>query len=195
MSVGRPREFCVETVIEAAIRQFWRKGYEATSVQELLHAMKLSKSSFYQTFVSKKGLFQRCVNYYRDDLCQQLQARLEQSTSGRSFIESTFYSCAEEASKPGAKYGCLIMNTASELAQMDPAIGKLVFDGKEKITEVFLLAIQRGQEEGDISRCRDPNVLAHYLLCSMSGLNTMLKGGDDEKTLKDIVSVVLNSLD
>jgi len=195
MSVGRPREFDLETVLDAAMREFWRTGYEATSLQDLLSVMRLSKSSFYQTFESKKALFQRCVNYYRDDLCARMKTRLMESPSGRKFIEDIFYARASEAAKPGKKQGCLISNTANELAQRDPVIAKLVFEGKEQIAEAFLYAVKRGQEEGEIAQEKNPEVLAHYLLSSLSGLNTMLKGGDDEKTLKDIVSVVLSALD
>jgi len=79
MSVGRPREFDLETVLESAMCAFWRRVYEATSLQDLLSVMKLSKSSFYQIFESKKSLFQRCVNYYHDDLCNRMKFFVERS--------------------------------------------------------------------------------------------------------------------
>ena len=57
MTTGRPRQFNEEQALEAAMEQFWAVGYEATSLQDLLRVMKLSKSSLYQTFGSKHDLF------------------------------------------------------------------------------------------------------------------------------------------
>jgi len=142
MSLGRPRGFNLETVLESAMCFFWRRGYEATSLQDLLSVMKLSKSSFYQIFESKKNLFQRCVNYYRDDLCNRMKTRLADSTFGRAFIEDTFYARASEAAKPGEKQGCLISNAANEFAQRDPVIANLVFEGKDKNSGIFSLRRQ-----------------------------------------------------
>lgn len=56
---------------------FWRQGYEATSLQDLLREMRLSKSSFYQAFGSKHALFGRCIDHYRDSLARGMQQQLE----------------------------------------------------------------------------------------------------------------------
>ncbi len=61
MSIGRPLQFDPEQVLDAAMQVFWASGYDATSLQDLLQAMRLSKSSFYQTFGSKQQLFERCL--------------------------------------------------------------------------------------------------------------------------------------
>jgi len=177
------------------MQYFWIHGYESTSLQDLLEVMRLSKSSFYQTFGSKHKLFQRCINHYQDSLRSSMLSDLDQSDSARDFIESAFFSVADEAGKPGDKQGCLLMNTASEFAQRDPVVARLVSTGTEKLNKVFLTAVKRAQQEGDISPENDSQALANYLISSMSGLKTMVKAGMNKKTTKDVVELTLKALD
>ena len=176
------------------MQYFWFHGYEATSLHDLLSVMHLSKSSFYQTFGSKHELFQRCINHYQDALRDNMMTQLNQSRSGREFIERAFFSVADDAGKSAGKQGCLLMNTASEFAQRDAMIASLVTKGTDKLHTVFLTAIKRAQKEGDIPADSNPRALASYLMSSMSGLKTMVKAGMDKKTTKDIVKITLNAL-
>lgn len=195
MNPGRPREFDTEQALEAAMRQFWRRGYTATSLQDLLNTMQISKSSFYQTFDSKHTLFQRCIEHYRYGLENDMLKHLQESPSARQFLQSTFQSIGSSKQQNKPQHGCLIMNTASEFAQSDPTIAKLVRSGTQKIRAVFLHAVKRAQQEGDIPADKDPGALASYLVSSMGGLRNMAKAGADKKTLREIVKITLNSLD
>ena len=75
---------------------FWRQGYEASSLQDLISAMGLSKSSFYQSFESKQALFKRCIKFYRQGLVDELQGKLSKSDSGKAFIQTLFHDVAKE---------------------------------------------------------------------------------------------------
>ncbi len=121
--------------------------------------------------------------------------QLEQAKTGRGFIEDTFRALAGGAGSPEARKGCLLWNTAVEFGQRDPKIGKLVTNGMNRFVNVLAAAIKRAQEEGNIPRAKDTRVLANYLLSSMSGLRTMLKGGLDERRAKEIVRLILRALD
>jgi len=194
MNAGRPREFDTEQALEAAMRQFWQRGYTATSLQDLLNTMHISKSSFYQTFDSKHVLFQRCIEHYCRNLENDMLNHLQQSPTARQFLESTFQSIGNDKQQTGAQHGCLIMNTASEFAQTDPTIAELVRSGTKKMRAVFMRAIKRAQKEGDIPADKSPSALASYLVSSMGGLRNMAKAGADRKTLKEIIKITLNAL-
>jgi len=195
MSIGRPREFDTEQVLDAAMQHFWRKGYEFTSLQNLLDVMHLSKSSFYQTYQSKHILFQQCIANYGNVMAENMMRQLKQSNSARQFIEDTFNEQINNAGKQGNKYGCLIMNTASEFEQRDPVIAGLVVKASNKFTNVFSIAIKCAQEEGGISSKKDPQILANYLVSSLSGLKTMVKAGMSKKSIKSITEVILSVFD
>lgn len=173
---------------------FWAQGYEATSMQDLLQATNLSKSSLYQTFGSKQELFARCFKHYCRWRAARMRERLARSDSGWCFIEETFRSVAEGADTGLEGRGCLLMNTASEFGQRDPLVAELVASGIACFAEVFREAITRAQVEGAIAPEREPQALADYLVASMSGLRTMVKAGMGRARVEEVVKGVLRGL-
>ena len=195
MSIGRPLEFDPDRAVGQAMQVFWSRGYESTSLRHLLGAMNLSKSSLYQAFGSKEQLFDRCVKRYLDDVAGRMLEQLHRAKSGRAFIEDTFRGLAAEVGGSNAEKGCLLWNSAAEFGQREAKIGDLISNGIDRFVDVFTAAVKRAQEEGDIGTARSPRALATYLLSSMGGLRTMLKGGLDERRAKEIVRIILQSLD
>lgn len=195
MTVGRPLQFDPEQALGTAMQLFWRKGYEATSLHDLLKVTGLSKSSFYQAFGSKHALFERSINRYKGDMVRDLREMLAKANSGREFIEQIFLAVAAETKGKNARRGCLVMNTASEFSQTDPVISNLVKQGTKAFCEVFEAAVIRAQEEGDINKGRDSKILASYLVTSMSGLKTQVKAGISADEVKAITGVILSALD
>ncbi len=193
--MGRPAEFDRDRVLDAAMQLFWRKGYEATSLADLLKAMGLSKSSLYQAFGSKHALFESCITRYRDMLVADMQAALDSAGSARRFIEQAFYAVDAETRSSATRRGCLVMNTASEFAQRDPAIARRVSASTRAFSKVFATAVRQAQHDGEIPADRDPTALASYLVSSMTGLRTMVKAGASKHKTRDIAKVILTALD
>ncbi len=194
MSIGRPLQFNPDHALDAAMHLFWIKGYEATSLQQLLDTMKLSKSSFYQTFKSKHQLFESCLRHYELTLINELNQKYSDSENGLQFIQNLFNEMSQECSKNTSPKGCLLMNTVSEFAQTDPGIASLVSKSLEKFYQVFFNAINNAQKHGLIDSQRNTEALARYLISSMSGLKNMVKAGSNKTTISQINSVVLSSL-
>lgn len=194
MAHGRPLEYDPEKALDAAMHAFWLHGYEATSLQDLLTAMGLSKSSLYQGFGGKKELFLRCVNRYCEGMSARLGAMLEEADSGLAFIEQLLLNSASEARRTEFRRGCLLMNTATEFAQKDPDIAARVTTGFEGLRGILTAAILRGQQEGEITADEDAGALAGYLISSLGGIKTVVKGGADEQRVKEIVQIILRAL-
>lgn len=195
MSVGRPLEFDPDKALDAAVQVFWGRGYEATSLSDLLVAMDLSKSSLYQAFGSKQALFERCLARYTDELSARMRAALGEATSGRRFIEETFQAVARTARRPAGEKGCLIANSATELGQREPALAAPVASGLDRFGRVFREAVVRAQADGEIPKGADPADLASYLVASMNGLRTMIKAGADRRSARMLVNLMLKALD
>lgn len=174
---------------------FWAQGYEHTSMQDLLSAMNLSKSSLYQAFGGKQKLFRQCMGRYTDQFAGRLREGLAAAPSGYHFIEAFLHSVLEDVNGTSEPRGCLVMNTASEFAQSEPEIALDVAQSIERFRAVLQAAVERAQHEGDIAPERDARTLANYLVSSMSGLKTQAKAGADAATLKGIIAVVLKALD
>ena len=193
-SPGRPLEFDPDAALDAAMQVFWRNGYENTSMQDLLEAMQISKSSLYQAFSGKQALFERCMARYGDYMIGTLREALQASPSGLGFVRQFLESVLDEARGVCEARGCLVLNTANEFARRDPRIAEAVSQGLNRFHEVLLAAVERAQQEGDIPPERNAEMLASYLVSSMSGLKTMSKAGAGEGTLKGIIELTLKAL-
>jgi TetR/AcrR family transcriptional repressor of nem operon len=195
MTLGRPLQFNPDRALDNAMQLFWRKGYESSSLQNLLDSMQLSKSSFYQTFKSKPQLFQQSIRRYRRHSTRRLLDTLSRADNARSFIETLFNNIADETDGPDARRGCLLLNTANEFAQTDPHIADIVADSLEQITSILEQAILQAQTENMISRLKNAHTLSKYLMSSMSGMKNMVKAGADRDTIRNINGIVLSALD
>lgn len=191
---GRPIEFNRDNAIEAAMEVFWRQGYAATSLPDLLTAMGLSKSSFYQAFGSKQQLFETCLAHFRERQVRRMNAALAVAPSGLEFLQKFLRAVAKETRTRDCPKGCLIMNTATEFAGRDSSIAALVERGLSQFAEVFRTAVERAQREGDIAAERDAETLARFIVSTISGLKTMIKAGASPKTAEAIANVALHAL-
>ena len=194
MSIGRPKEFDTEKAMNAAMQQFWRDGYEATSLQDLLKAMGLSKSSLYQTFGNKHALFLNCLDNYQRTMSQEMSSKLDASESGMQFIQDFLNEVIEEASANTEIKGCMLVNTMNELSQQDQKVADKALFGISSFAKVFARAIERCKQEGDIKPESDTETLVNYLITNVSGLRTMVKGGVDEKALESVSEMIQKSL-
>ena len=194
MSIGRPLEYGSEQVLDIAMGLFWRKGYEATSLQDLVGEMGLSRSSFYQAFGSKRQLFLSCLERYQEATALDLTTRLHGAATGRDFIEDTLLWAIEEAIEGADPKGCLVVNTANELAQRDKQVATQVSQGFDKYRAIFLAAARRGQEDGSIRSDKESTLLANYLVTNMSGLRTMVKAGTNLEVLRGVVAMVMSAM-
>ena len=194
MTLGRPLEFDPDVALELAMCLFWRKGYESTSLQDLLGEMGISKSSFYQTFESKRALFLRCLDLYRQRTMGDLKRALEAAPSGMAFIEGAFHGVAQGTSGPQARMGCLLMNTASEFSQRDPEIARLVAESLDEFADLFEEAVRRAQADGELPTDKDPKALAVFLVSSVGGARNMVKAGVTRAQVETITRVALSAL-
>jgi AcrR family transcriptional regulator len=173
---------------------FWQRGYEATSLEDLLAAMDISKSSFYQSFGSKSKLFQRCLENYRDASTDRLRTMLDQAASGKAFLETILNGIADGTKDPMGRAGCLLMNTANEFAQRDRRIAVLVTKSLERMEDLFYAAICRAQAEGDIPQKADARNLALFLIANLGGLRLMTRAGASPGKIRTVGKVILNGL-
>ncbi len=194
MSVGRPIQYDPDAVVEAAMQTFWTRGYEATALPDLLAATGLSRSSLYQVFGSKQGLFETCLAHYAEGLAQEMQHGLDESARGIDFLQGVLEGFVEDRSTESRRRGCLVLNSAREFSCRDPMIAKLVNAAAQRMMGLFETAIRRAQAEGDIPAKSDPRALAAYFLSSVSGLRNMLQTRMDRALLRDAAARVMTSL-
>lgn len=194
--MGRPREFDTETALESAMQVFWSKGYEATSLAELIGAMGISKSSFYDTFGSKHELYVATLDRYQERFARRgLRARIKAGGGGRRGIVAVFERLVAEMSAGGERRGCFINNAAVELAGHDPQCCARVEDGFACMTAAFQDALIEARRRGEIGPGHDVEALASYLTASLNGLLVLAKGAADRAHLEAVAGIVTGALD
>jgi TetR/AcrR family transcriptional regulator, transcriptional repressor for nem operon len=142
--VGRHRQFDDPSVIRAARDLFWERGYASTSLAELETATGLNRSSLYQAYGSKQGLFDRAVQSYCDEVVWPLVAPMEANGAGRDDVVDYFLALARHlrrSPQSAAARGCMVANTASELNVLDSAATGVVSDFRQRVQEALTHAL------------------------------------------------------
>lgn len=144
MAVGRRKEFDDTAVVRAARDAFWERGYASTSLADLEAVTGLSRSSIYQAYGSKRGLFDRAVTNYCDEFIWPIIEPMEADGAGRAEIVGYFLALAHhlrESPHSVAARGCLIANTASELNVLDDGAARIVRDYRERVQAAIAHAL------------------------------------------------------
>ena len=187
----RPRTFDPDAALDAAQRVFRAKGYEAASVQDLVDATGLSRSSLYATFGDKHGLYLAALDRYADagrqslrDLCG-CRSPLD---ALRAYLEHV---AAEPAGDAPAPLGCLLTNAAAERASCDPDTARRAADARREMTQTFARLVRDAQATGDADAARDADALAHFLAGAVYGLHGLKKAGADADALDAVVETTV----
>lgn len=137
----RPREFDIDDAVEKAMHVFWEKGYNGTSLPDLLDGMGIVRGSLYKAFGSKKALFLRTLHLYDTQIIKPAEVMLRGSEmSGEDRLAAVFNSALERA-RNGDRRGCLLCNTAAEVSSEDDEIADIVNDQLGRLTEAFSAAL------------------------------------------------------
>jgi TetR/AcrR family transcriptional regulator, transcriptional repressor for nem operon len=193
--MARPREFDTTEALDQAMQVFWSKGYEATSLSDLVDAMKLSKSSFYDTFGSKHEVFLAAIEHYKKTVASQVAQVATLDAPARKLIAGIFERAAGRITEKDGRRGCFLNNCCVEVALHDPAAAKLIGGGFDIMEDTLFALVERGQRQGDIANDKDARALARYLTSSLHGLMVVGKANPDPKALADIARITLKALD
>src|SRR5215471_8170840 len=128
--MARTKEFIPEEVLDAASKVFWEKGFEATSIDDLVTATGVNRASLYGTFGDKAALFQKVVDRYNCQFMQML-AGAGADRSGLAKIRAVFEVIARETCEESR--GCLLVNTAAELGGRDPEMQAAAKRSREQV--------------------------------------------------------------
>jgi TetR/AcrR family transcriptional repressor of nem operon len=193
--VGRAREFDEQQAIDKAMRLFWREGYDAAPLPDLLREMDLSRSSFYNAFGQKRRVLAEAVRRYMEHGMDGVLLPLFDPEAGRAQIEETFRRMVEHTAGDKGRFGCLVNNCMTEVAARDSEARKLLAAARAQVEDGFVRAVERGQAQGTIARNESPRSIGRFLLNTFSGLNVASKGRPGRAVLEDIARVALRILD
>jgi TetR/AcrR family transcriptional repressor of nem operon len=172
---------------------FWRQGYEATSLQDLLTQMGINRQSLYDTFGDKRQLFLAALDRYTETEIPRQLGNLESASASLADVRRYFDEIIDvyTTSEP-TRSACMMANTAMECAARDPEIAAKVAAHLTRLEDVFHRAIENATASGELRRGGDPRGLARYLTSSAQGLAVLGKSGASRAHLREVTRIVLS---
>ncbi|WP_428605466.1 TetR/AcrR family transcriptional regulator [Sedimenticola sp.] len=191
--MARPLEFDRETALEESMRIFWRYGYASTSIQRLSKQMCLHPGSLYGAFKSKRHLFIEALELYFQRSSQAIREALQEADSPLEGIRRFFYHLLDQIEDERAIKGCLMINTATELAEEagDEALARRLDEMFRSHEKQFEQALITAQANGELAKDKDPAALARYLLVGVRGLRIYGKARPSRAELEGVVDNLL----
>ncbi len=188
----RPREFDERTALDAAMHCFWRKGFEATSVRDLAAEMGITGTSLYNAFGDKKSLYRRALSHYLDQSVRERIARLERSLPPAEAVAAFFAEIIDRSMRDRQSKGCMLVNTALEVAPHDPQMRRLVADELALIEAFFRRCVERAQQEGKLSGTVDAQGLGRMLLGVLLGIRVLARTRPERALLEGVARPALD---
>lgn len=194
--MARPRAFDEGEVLDAALRCFWERGYEATSVRDLAASMGLTGASLYNAFGDKHALYERALARYVSGSVGERIQRLE--TAGlppRAAIAGFFGEVVERSLDDPQMKGCMVVNAAVELGPHDPDIREAAAATLGEIEAFLRRQVAAGQADGSLSARQSPDDAARMLLGVLLGLRVLARIRPDRALLEGAFRTALAALD
>lgn len=188
------KQFNRDEVLDKAMQLFWSRGYSATSMQDLVEAMGINRGSLYATFGDKHALFLAALRMFDEQVRARLLSNLTAEFSPREAICELFRLFQREATLPNGNRGCLLTNSALELAAHDPEVATIVAESQRQIESFFQSRIEAGREGGEIPAGRPASELSKGLLASLLGLMVLIRSRPDPGLLGSVVDEALSRL-
>lgn len=192
--MSRHKEFNREEVLQKAMEVFWTRGYEGTSIQDLVANMGINRQSIYDTFGDKHALFLQALDRYREMQTRTVFATLDRPGSVKKNVRLLFEEALELALSEEGRRGCFVANATAELAGRCKETALRTGNSLALAEKTFQRALVRGTEEGELG-LQDSRAVARFLCCMLQGLVLMAKARQDRQALKDVVKVTLSVLD
>lgn len=191
----RSKEFDLDEVADSAMRVFWRHGFSASSIQDLVEGTGLSRSSLYGAFASKQGLYEHALRRYGAVTTRNVEL-LSGAGSPKELIRRLLMGIVEDELNDPQRRGCFVANAALEIAGRDDVVAELVAHNFQRLQTALEALIERGQYSGDIVPTKNPRALACFIVNTLQGMRVLGKGipaNERRQCLMNVVEIALEN--
>ena len=193
--MARAKEFNPEDALDKAMQVFWHKGYEATSMEDLLKAMDLNRGSLYDTFGDKRQLFLKVMDRYCTSFVGPKLSLLDQPGPALPTLHRFINGMIEGGLADPQRRGCFISNTVMELSPHEEEIAGRLRRALKVVEDAFFKVLARAKEQGELKDDKDPRALARFLTTMMQGAVVMIKAGTSADVVKQTTETGLSILE
>ncbi|WP_397452984.1 TetR/AcrR family transcriptional regulator [Pseudomonas sp. NA-150] len=189
---GRPLSFDRALALDAAMRVFWSRGYEAASISDLIAAMGITPPSLYTAFGDKQRLFLEAVHRYQNRPGLDLHSALDNAPTARDAVRLVLFAAAVQQTRSDLPQGCLLMSAA---VTSPPAneVHQAIVQLRQSVETSLKARIQRGIDEGELPAGSDAAALAGFYLTVIQGMSVQARDGAGRDKLQSVAEAALRA--
>jgi len=192
--MARIREFDPDVALDKAMKVFWQKGYANTSIDDLVRATGVNRYGLYDEFESKHGLFLAALEHYQNIVTGGLFGIVERPGASLAEIRTFFAKLVELSSSEMGKLGCLMVNSASEVAPHDEHAANVLEMFRRRLQHGFQNALSNAKAVGELPAQLDVESVADFLTGVMQGLSVLARSNAKQKMMENLVVTALSHL-
>lgn len=190
--MARTKEFDPDVALQRALELFWERGYEATSMADLVAHLGIARASIYATYGDKHELYLKALDRYLQIRDPDIVERLSQP--GPVLPEVRALLDAYIAQSLADSRGCMVVNAAVELAPHDQQVARWVQSSWDALETALTSALMRARAQGEIPEGRDPRSAARLLLVVLQGIRVLGRTNPDPRRLRDAAEQAMAAL-
>ena len=190
--MARERSFDIDVAIDQALQQFWRKGYEGTSITDLTEALGINRPSLYAAFGNKEGLFRKALERYLSGPASEVLAALQEPTA-RAVVERILRFYADAIGNAARPNGCLLVQGALACSDEGQPIRHELAEARRAGVLALTQRLERAKAEGDLPADESPSELSRYIWTLCNGLAVEAAAGGSPAEAHRVVARALRS--
>lgn len=190
--MARNKEYERDDVLQKAVGLFWRKGYKASSVADMVHATGLNTASMYKEFGGKDGMFEEALEHYRQHILGPRVQMLVDEPNIKG-VEAFLKSVVTGASSVGYR-GCLMMNHLAQKHLISARAAKKIGDFAATMESSLAAALKNAQAEGEIPAGKDPAAMASFIMCCIHGIVLYGRYPDKKRDVAKLYDTILQTV-
>jgi AcrR family transcriptional regulator len=191
--MARPKEFDRAEALRAGIEVFWRKGYAASTTENLARAMGIGRQSFYDTFGDKRRCYLEALRTYaREDVDRQLAGIRDVASpleALRQLLRMPAHSADERRS-----LGCMAVNSLAEFGADDPDAVAALAPSSHLLESSVARLLRDARKKGEVPPSLDERQAVNAVLCTRVGLMLSARAGMSPETLREIAEFTIDRL-
>ena len=193
--MARTKAFDEQEVLQKAIELFWKQGYHATSIQDLVDHLGINRASLYDTYGGKEELFDKAFLQYRTSNFKKIGEFLNGFDSVREGLFQLLKKNVDDTILDPEKKGCFVVNATTSMSPGDQKMLAILNENKSKIESIFYDFLKRGVENGEISPDKNIKTIASFIYSTIAGIKVMSKIDTDTKSQYEMIRTALSVLD
>ena len=192
---GRPREFDRDQALERAMLAFWRRGYEGTSMADLVQALGIASARIYAAFGSKQDLFREAVQHYEAGDGGFADRAMAQEPRVRDALARVLRDAVATYTDDAHPLGCMVVTAATNCAEENEAVAAWLAEHRRLRTQSLIDRLQRALDEGELRAGTDVQALGDFYATQLHGISVQARDGVPRQRLLAAVETALLLLD